>query len=112
MDKGKKGFWFIRMVIFGALFILGMGYIVMLLWNWLIPSITGWNSVTFIQALGLLLLCKILFGFGGGSGWRGGHHPKHRWKYKMREKWNNMDDEERDAFKAKMKNKWKSRDNC
>ena len=38
------------------------GEIVKQLWNWLVPPIFGWRQVTFWQALGLLALCRILFG--------------------------------------------------
>jgi hypothetical protein len=38
------------------------GWVVMQLWNWLVPPIIGWESITFWQALGLLVLCRILFG--------------------------------------------------
>jgi hypothetical protein len=44
------------------------GEIVKLLWNWLLPPLFGWREVTFWQALGLLALCRILF---GGCGLRG-----------------------------------------
>ena len=51
------------------------GGAVMLLWNWLIPSIVGWRALTFWEALGLLALCRILFGgFGGPRGPRFGSH--------------------------------------
>ena len=36
--------------------------VVRLLWNWLMPSLFGVREVTFWQALGLLTLCRILFG--------------------------------------------------
>ena len=79
----------------------------MLLWNWLMPNIFGLPTLTFWQAGGLLLLSKLIFGFGGG-GW--GRPPKHRhkghWRHKMREKWHNMSAEERADYKAKMKEKW------
>ena len=32
------------------------------LWNWLMPAMFGLQTVTFWQALGLLVLSKILFG--------------------------------------------------
>ena len=35
---------------------------VRLLWNWLLPSLFGWRLITFWQALGILVLCRILFG--------------------------------------------------
>jgi hypothetical protein len=47
------------------------GFIVMQLWNWLLPAIFGWKAVTFWQALGLLALCRILF---GGLGVGGARH--------------------------------------
>jgi RNA polymerase sigma factor (sigma-70 family) len=49
------------------------GTIVRLLWNWLLPPLFGWPEVTFWQALGLLALCRILFGgFGGHRSHRSG----------------------------------------
>jgi hypothetical protein len=53
-----------------ALFTFIGGEVVRLLWNWLLPPLFGWRQVTFWQALGLLALCRILFGrfgFHGGS---------------------------------------------
>jgi hypothetical protein len=45
------------------------GWVVMLLWNWLMPDIFGLKRVTYWQAWGLLILCCILFkDFGSGSG--------------------------------------------
>ena len=45
-----------------------VGFVVQRLWNWLIPAIVGWHAITFWQAMGILLLSKILFGsFRGGS---------------------------------------------
>ena len=43
------------------------GELVKLLWNWLLPPLFGVPQVTFWQALGLLALCRILF---GGHGYR------------------------------------------
>lgn len=51
-----------------ALFVWIGGEVVMHLWNWLLPSLFGWRPVTFWQALGLLVLCRILFGGFGGHG--------------------------------------------
>ncbi len=58
-----------------GLFIAIGGAVVQLLWNWLLPPLFGWPQVTFWQALGLLALCRILF---GGSGGRAMGHA--RWK--------------------------------
>jgi hypothetical protein len=56
-----------------ALFIAIGGWIVMRLWNWLLPPLFGLSSITFWQALGLLALSRILF---GGFGFGGGGHSK------------------------------------
>jgi hypothetical protein len=43
------------------------GWVLMLLWNWLMPEIFGLKTVSYWQAWGLLLLSCILFGRIGGS---------------------------------------------
>lgn len=50
------------MVLFGLLAIAAFTVAVMLLWNWLMPLIFGLTTITFLQALGILALSKILFG--------------------------------------------------
>jgi len=73
------------------------GLVVMSLWNALMPAIFGWHTVTFWQAIGLLILSKILFGgFRGGPG-RGMH-----WRQRMGERWERMSEEEREKFKQGM----------
>ena len=81
-----------------ALFIFLGGWIVMSLWNYLLPALFGWRMITFWQALGLLILCRILFGgFGGHRGYRS----------RRRDRWNNLSPEEREKFRAAMRaNKW------
>ena len=54
-----------------AVFVAIGGGVVQLLWNWLLPAIFGWKQITFWQALGLLALCRILF---GGFGLHGRNH--------------------------------------
>jgi hypothetical protein len=49
------------------------GEVVKQLWNWLLPPLFGWREVTFWQALGLLALCRILFGGLGGRGFSPSH---------------------------------------
>src|SRR5215203_5698755 len=65
----------IALVMAFTLFILLGGLAVQWLWNWLLPDIFGLRQITFWQALGLLALCRILFGSFG----RGGH-PRDRVK--------------------------------
>src|SRR4051812_8398687 len=76
------------------LFIAIGGGIVMQLWNWLLPSLFGWRQITFWQALGLLALCRILF---GGFGFhRSG--PSNFRRYRA-ERWARMTPEERERFR-------------
>jgi hypothetical protein len=76
-----------------AVFVALGGEVVKLLWNWLLPPLFGWKTIGFWQALGLLVLCRVLFG-GFGPGGRGARlhsrltpeereHMRRRW----RERW-------------------------
>ena len=90
----------------GAAFVVICGFAVMGLWNWLIPSIFGLTTITWVQALGLFVLAKIFFGgFGGGRGWGGGHR-NHFWKQKMAERMENMSPEGKEHFREKMQKRW------
>lgn len=78
-----------------AIVIALFGVAVMFLWNWLIPEIFGGPTVTYWQAIGLLLLSHILV-----RGWHGSSYWKsHRWKHRMEEKLAAMTPEEREKFK-------------
>ena len=82
-----------------VLFIAIGGEVVQQLWNWLAPALFGWQQITFWQALGLLALCRILFGgFGGGGG---GYRSKFR--RRMDERWERMTPEEREKFQQGMR---------
>ena len=91
----KRKYW----VLFPLFFIaaaLALGWIVQFLWNAILPEVVGVKALTFPQALGLLALCRILFG-----GFRGGRPgPKRPPFGKSREHWMNMSEEERERFKA------------
>ncbi|MEO5645383.1 MAG: hypothetical protein ABIQ40_06905 [Bacteroidia bacterium] len=92
-----------------TLAVFGFSYVTMQLWNWLMPDIFGLKMITYWQALGLLILGKILFsGFGGKGGrhrhcgprgWRD-HHRGGMWKKRWEEKMANMTPEEREKFKS------------
>ncbi len=73
------------------------GFIVQHLWNWLIPAIVGWHAITFWQAVGLLVLSKILF----GAGFRGRENMP--WRRRMGERWERMSPEEREKFSRGMR---------
>ena len=96
--KRNKWIFFVgplALVAFVALF----GEVVMHLWNWLLPMLFGWRQISFWQALGLLVLCRILF---GGFG-HGGNHSKSR--RRRSEQWEAMTPEEREHFRQN----WRAR---
>jgi hypothetical protein len=80
------------------LFIALGGEVVRQLWNWLLPPLFGWRQITFWQALGILALCRILF---GGFG----HHGFHRsgFRRRMAERWDAMTPEERERLRQGMR---------
>jgi Ca2+/H+ antiporter, TMEM165/GDT1 family len=76
------------------------GFIVMNLWNWLGPAIFGARTITFWQALGILVLSKILFGgFRGGPGHRG------HWRDRMKHRWERMSPEDRERFRQGLRDR-------
>jgi hypothetical protein len=91
-------------VILIPLFIFVGGEVVMRLWNWLLPALFGWRMITFWQAVGVLALCRILFGrIGGRPHYRPNfrRHMAERWQ----ERWERMTPEERE----KLRQGWRSR---
>ena len=86
----------LAMVALLAVTVAAASAVVMLLWNWLMPALfVGVKTVDFWQALGLLLLSKILL----GGGWL------HR---KMHSRWDGMSAEERDELKRHFKSRWEA----
>ncbi|MDR2682612.1 MAG: hypothetical protein LBB64_01930 [Dysgonamonadaceae bacterium] len=92
----KRSLHIVWHLLLGLAAIAGFGAAVMWLWNALLPQIFGIAAINFWQALGLLVLCRILFG-SFGRGWMlGGRSKFHR--NHIREKWLNMTPEERKEF--------------
>jgi len=120
----KKVLKIVAMVIFGILVFLLANYLLMRLWNWLMPDLFGVGTVTYWQALGIFVLAKLLFGFGGGgSGGKSKGRSSHKKKIKSSNKctpwrrdfdeWQHYDQfwkaEGEEAFKAyteKIKNEY------
>lgn len=95
-----KALFFLIMAIF---FVVFLGTVVMILWNAILPDVAGFKPLNWWQAIGLLLLSRILFG-----GFHMGQRGERKWSRKRRqwkEKWRNMSAEERVAFKEK----WRQR---
>ncbi len=84
--------WFLLMV-------AGFSFAVMLLWNWLMPAIFGLITISFWQAMGLLVLARILIGgFGIHKMMRGGIMHRMHQHNPIHEKWMKMSPEERMEF--------------
>jgi uncharacterized membrane protein len=108
--KAKKLAIIAPLAILGmALFIFVGGEVVMQLWNWLLPPLFGWHPLTFWQALGMLVLCRILFGGLGhyGSGRSNiRRRVEERVTERMAERWECMTAEERERFKQRMRERF------
>jgi hypothetical protein len=103
--KGKYIFWPFLFVVMAA----GLTAAVMLLWNWLMPAIFDLREISFWEALGILVLSKILFGGHWGKRGRcgcGGGHSSHGWKDKFKSKWAHMSEEDRKKWEEKCGTKW------
>jgi hypothetical protein len=89
-------------LLFFVVMLLLLSAIVMVLWNAILPPLVHVNNISYGQAIGLLILCRILFGgFRFGPPSRRSFGPSNH----LREKWMNMSDEE----KAKFRGEWKKR---
>ncbi len=97
--------FFIPMLLAGLFLFSGA---VMLLWNAVLPDVTGVHAVTYWQAMGILVLSKILFGGFRGMHNHGRHHHHHLGR-DLKEKWMQMDPEERKKMTEEMRNEWKQR---
>ena len=98
-----KNNWILRCIGIALLVPVGvflLGFVVMHLWNWLIPAIfTGAIAINFYQAIGILVLSKILFGGFHGRGRCGGHRG--HWRSRWKAKWEGMSEEERTKFRSR-----------
>jgi hypothetical protein len=95
-----------RLILIAPLAILGMlvfvaigGEVVLQLWNWLLPPLFGWRQISFWQALGILALCRILFGGFGCSG-------RSNLRGRMEQRCEHMTPEERERFRQGMRARW------
>lgn len=67
-----------RGIVIGLVFALVFGIFARLLWNWLMPEIFGLREITYVQAIGMIVLAHILFGHKGPRKFAGharGHGP-------------------------------------
>jgi hypothetical protein len=93
--RKKKLLWIAPLALVGmAVFIALGGGLVMWLWNWLLPALFGWKTLTFWQAVGLLALCRILFG-----GFRLGGPHRSGFRRRMDGRWEQMTPEDREKLR-------------
>lgn len=93
--------WFrrgLKILFFIILAATVFSFVVMELWNHLMPAIFGLHTIGFWQALGILVLSKILFG-----GFRGRPGFAMHWRERMMERWEHMTPEEREKFRARLR---------
>ncbi|WP_198172933.1 hypothetical protein [Hymenobacter ginkgonis] len=104
----NRSFWLkkaVKFVFFAALFVAVAGYVTMNLWNYLMPFIFHLPALTFWQALGLLLLSRLLFG-GFGRGGRSNWGARSRaWKQQIDQKMATFSPEEREKFRQQMRSR-------
>ena len=97
-----------KWIFLAPLAILGMlvftaigGEVVLQLWNWLLPPLFGWRQITFWQALGILALCRILFGGFGRH-----RFDRSSFRRRMAERWEHMTPEERERFRQGLRGRF------
>lgn len=97
-DRSKTKFWNVRrgvgIAVMGVLAIGLLGFVVMSLWNWLLPTLFGMKAISYWQAMGLLILSRILLG-----GFHRHHRPHFQNRQRMFERWEKMTPEEREKFR-------------
>ncbi|NMH86269.1 hypothetical protein [Flavivirga algicola] len=96
--RGKSPIEIAAMIIFGAIAITGLailfGFVIMWLWNWLMPEIFGLTTLTYWQAVGLFIFLKLLLG-GCGSGGKSSKKSNHKHKNSSKSdfsKWKHYDE--------------------
>jgi hypothetical protein len=102
----NRGFWLfkgLKIVVLVTLFFTVFGWLFMQLWNHVVPDVFTLKPINYWQALGLLVISRILFG--GRPGFGGGRRRWH-WRHRMRAKWERMTPEEREKFRSGMGRNW------
>jgi len=97
--------WIVAGVVGSIIALALFPVLTMWLWNWLIPPLFHGPTVTWSQALGLLVLSHILFR--GGRSWVGGGRWRHeRWRRRFAERLESLSPEDRERFRAMWARRW------
>ena len=97
--RGRRIFRGLKFAAIAIVAFTVFGFVVTHLWNYLMPGLFGLRAITFWQAVGLMVLGRLLFGGfrpgRGGFGWRG----------QMMRRWEQMSPEEREKFREGMRSR-------
>ena len=101
----RRGFWIakgVKILVLVAVVLGVVSFVVMSLWNWLVPTLFSGPVLGYWQALGLLVLARLLFGglrpHGRGRGGHSWHHARARWEH--------MTPEERERLRKHFRGGW------
>lgn len=104
--RGRRWVWKgLAFAGFAIIALAVLSWVVMLLWNALLPSLFGVRPLHYLQAVGLLVLSRVLLG-----GLRGHHGP---WRHRgWRDRWESLSPEERERLREKYAHKcgWHGRE--
>ena len=78
-EHHHRGGWVVLGIIGFIAFAFLFGALVMGLWNWLMPDLFHFGTITYLQAIGLAILGRLLFG--------SFHHGLHRHAYYRHGSW-------------------------
>ena len=95
--RGRKILRMLKVAVIAVAAFTVFGFVVSHLWNYLMPGLFGLRMITFWQAIGLMLLGRLLFG--GFRPGRGGFG----WRREMMHRWEQMTPEEREKFREGMR---------
>ncbi len=101
----KKRYWFLVALKYALgyiLYFMVLAWVIMKLWNGLIPEITGWSGLAYNNALILLLLVRLLVGFRFKSA--------KFFKHTLKNKCTNLSDTEREDLRKKFRDRWCQKD--
>src|SRR5262249_26015727 len=100
----RKFLFLIPLIVLGALVLLSLA--VFALWNGVLTDVFDVKSITYWQALGLLVLARILFG--GFPGRRGGPFGAPWRKRMLMERWQSMTREKREELQRRLRDRPKA----
>ena len=96
-----RGHWFLMGLKFTlgiVAFFMVLAWVIMQLWNGLVPRITGWSVLNYNDSLVLLVLVRLLVGFR----MKGAQYLKHKFGHK----WSKLSEGEREDLREKFKSRW------